>query len=283
MERLDRQALAHENMTYFKSRWNENIVVDFVNDTKMYPKMSREDMSYDSSIKSSDDNSSIIEVVNGDSINVALEYNKLYENSCLKSNIAVLNMASDIYPGGGFLKGSIAQEEALCYRSALYMSLADPYNMSKKRKWKYPIPIFGAIHSPNIPIIRDSHGNFLEDDKQHSLNFISVSALRNPRLLNDGNHLTSNDVEITKEKIRTILRVGYLHGHKILILGAFGCGCYRNPSNHVAYLFRCVLDEHEFTCLFTRIVFAILDISNTYNYHVFKKYLIERANFDFDS
>lgn len=277
MERLDRQELAYENMTYFKSRWNENCTVDFINNTKMYSCLSYMDMQY--SPRNTYNKEYIIEVVNGDSINVALEYNKLYENSSLKSNIIILNMANETYPGGGFLSGCIAQEESLCYKSALYLSLSDYMDISKNRNWKYPIPKLGAIYSPNVPIIRDKYGNFISDEKQPSLNFVSVSAIQNPILINDENQLTNSDAELTKEKIRTILRVSYLHGHRIIILGAFGCGVYRNPNAHMAYLFRCVFDEEEFISLSIRIVFAILDISDTYNYYVFKKYLIDREKF----
>ena len=44
-----------------------------------------------------------------------------------KPNVAVLNMASAIRPGGGFLEGANSQEEYLCARSTLYPSLWDSY------------------------------------------------------------------------------------------------------------------------------------------------------------
>jgi hypothetical protein len=43
------------------------------------------------------------------------------------------------------------------------------------------------------------------------------------------------------------------------VLGAFGCGAFRNPTPSVAGLFRDILQEPEFASAFDEIVFAILD------------------------
>ena len=61
--------------------------------------------------------------------------------------VAVLNLASERSPGGGWQNGALAQEECLCYRSSLYLSL--------DRKL-YPIPALSAIYSPNVVIIREA-------------------------------------------------------------------------------------------------------------------------------
>jgi hypothetical protein len=45
----------------------------------------------------------------------------------IRPNVAVLNMASPIRPGGGFLDGANSQEEFLCARTTLFPSLWDSF------------------------------------------------------------------------------------------------------------------------------------------------------------
>ncbi len=51
--------------------------------------------------------------------------------------------------------------------------------------------------------------------------------------------------------------MGVEHGKDALVLGAFGCGAYKLPSDAVAALFRQVMDEPEFADKFRLLVFAI--------------------------
>ena len=51
------------------------------------------------------------------------------------------------------------------------------------------------------------------------------------------------------------------------MLSAFGCGAFRNPPQHMAELFRETLGEEEFSGVFRRIVFAILDDHNAQGRH----------------
>ena len=64
-----------------------------------------------------------------------------------------------------------------------------------------------------------------------------------------------------KNKLRTIFRMGVVHGKDCLVLGAFGCGAYRLPVAEVARLFRQVMEEAEFANKFRLLVFAILESS----------------------
>lgn len=67
--------------------------------------------------------------------------------------------------------------------------------------------------------------------------------------------------------MRTIFRIALANNNDSLVLGAMGCGAFRNPPAHVARIFHEVMDEAEFKNRFKKIVFAILDDHNTGHKH----------------
>jgi uncharacterized protein (TIGR02452 family) len=171
--------------------------------------------------------------------------------------VAVLNLASERSAGGGWQKGALAQEEALCYRSSLYLSLHKSY---------YPLPSLSAIYTPSVLIIRDamSRGHSLYTERPADLpvtTVISVAALRYPALTDDRmKYKNEGQRAETKRKIRLILRVAALGGHTKLILGALGCGVFGNPPKEVADCFLEILREKEFQGgWWEDVVFAIMD------------------------
>ncbi len=206
-------------------------------------------------------------------------------------NPAVLNMASLYHPGGGVLQGSGAQEEELCRRSTLaislyqfslpggrYGDLADMVGV-KRRAERYPMDnTYGGIYSPGITFFRGTQEEgyvLLEETFQAAV--ISVASLNyNPKhghnALDNGN-IPESDKPVLKEKIRTILRIGALKGHYSLVLGALGCGAFCTPPAQMARLFHEVLDEPEFDGRFRKIIFAIIDSPSSNNFKPFKKEL----------
>jgi hypothetical protein len=138
--------------------------------------------------------------------------------------VAVLNLASELSPGGGWKRGALAQEECLCYRSSLHLSLHDAY---------YPLPSLYAIHSPNVVLVRDSmatrHALLASNPEDlPAVSVISVAALRQPELTHDEKTFKSPGARTaTKRKIRIALRVAAMKGHTKLVLGALGCGVFR--------------------------------------------------------
>ncbi len=224
-----------------------------------------------------------IEVINRDCI---LATRDLVEQGY---NPAVLNMASLYHPGGGVLTGSSAQEEDLCRRSNLaislyqfslpggrYGDLADMVRV-KRRAERYPMDnTYGGIYSPDITFFRANidEGYALLDEPFRAA-VISVASLNyNPKhghsQLDNGN-IPEADKPILKEKIRTILRIGVLKNHDSLVLGALGCGAFCTPPAQMARLFHQVLDEKEFEGYFKKIVFAIIDSASSNNFKPFLK------------
>ena len=184
-------------------------------------------------------------------------------------NPAMLNLA-DLYTPGGLVEyGSGAQEENLCRRSNLILSL---YQFSHARIHQYPnlglvrredqYPMDernGGIYSGTVSFFRgpESTGSQLEETP-YNIPVISVAALSGPRIGKDG-MMYPEETEITLEKMRTIFRIGMANFHDSLVLSAMGCGAFANPPAHIAKLFHQVIEEDEFKNRFKLIDFAILD------------------------
>ena len=200
----------------------------------------------------------------------------LYAGSQLKEqgfNPAVLNMASRRNPGGGVVTGAGAQEETLFRRTNLFRSLyqfapyAEHYGI-KPSRYQYPLDRnYGGVYTPNAIYFRESEQKgYAMLDNPVSLSFITVAGMNRPDLTADG-MIADHHVEPIKNKIRTIFRIGLLHGHDSLVLGALGCGAFRNPPCHVARLFHEIMEEREVRNQYRKIVFAILDDHNAHQSH----------------
>ena len=181
---------------------------------------------------------------------------------------AVLNMASRQNPGGGVQTGAGAQEENLFRRSNLFQSLyqfapfADKYGL-RKSKYQYPLDRnFGGIYTPDATVFRGTEQDgYPLLDAPYRMSFIAVAGINRPAL-ESPERILSELVEPVKNKIRTIFRIGLLHGHDSLVLGALGCGAFRNPPAHIARLFHEVIEEKEFKNKYRLLLFAILDDHN---------------------
>ena len=181
---------------------------------------------------------------------------------------AVLNLASRQNPGGGVQTGAGAQEENLFRRTNLFQSLfqfvpyAEKFGVRKSR-FQYPLDRnYGGIYTPDATVFRGTEQDgypLLETPYQMS--FIAVAGINRPALASP-ERITPELVEPVKNKMRTIFRIGLLHHHDSLVLGALGCGAFRNPPAHIARLFHEVMEEEEFKNKYKLLVFAILDDHN---------------------
>lgn len=182
----------------------------------------------------------------------------------------ILNMANAFNAGGGVTRGSMAQEEEI-FRCTnihetlfpLHEKLAKEHGFDIKDKNGYPITKYGAIYSPSVVIFRKGkkYGYELMEEPI-KMAFISAAAFKNPTLV-DEDTLASYLVPQMMEKIRAILRVALENGHDAFVLGAWGCGAFKNPPKHIAKLFHEVLEEEEFKNKFKNITFAIIEDYNS--------------------
>jgi len=170
----------------------------------------------------------------------------------------VLNFANGATPGGGFLTGSRAQEESLCFASTLYSSIkGDPMYALHRRR---------ADHSSSAHLIL-STATAIRDEEQRfipapwEMTVLTCAApvcdTRTPR----APHLVTpaQGALLMRERVERVLDVAAAAGCTHLVLGAWGCGAFRNDPVEVARLFEEALEARAGA--FEEVVFAISDWS----------------------
>ena len=180
-------------------------------------------------------------------------------------NPIVLNMASGKRPGGGVLNGSSAQEESLFRRTNLFQSMyqfcdyGSTYGVPKRIE-SYPMyKNTNGIYTPKATVFRsDKSLGYALLDEPFLLSFVSVPAINRPTLTEDG-LLNLEDIQTTISKMKTIFNIAIANNHDAIVLGAWGCGAFKNPPHHIAKLFNMVLHHNEFNGKFRKVVFAIIE------------------------
>ncbi|PAF31653.1 TIGR02452 family protein [Paenibacillus sp. 7516] len=177
-----------------------------------------------------------------------------------RTDVVCLNFASAKNPGGGFLGGSQAQEESLARATGLYPCISQMNEMyDHNRKLRTCLYSDYMIYSPGVPVIRDDEDRLLA--QYYTTSFITAPAV-NAGVVKERGQADDQQIELVmKERIRYILDVAAMNGHRNLVLGAYGCGVFRNDPVDVARYFHDVLVQENFRQSFEQIVFAVLDRS----------------------
>ena len=202
--------------------------------------------------------------------------------------VCVLNFASATNPGGGVIKGSSAQEEAICRCSTLYP------NLKEQRMWNQfyaphrrahdPLHNDDCIYTPGVVVFKSDtdYPQLMPEEKWYSVNVLTCAA---PNLrerpsngMNSGDgddavHISREELQTLHEKrMRRVLEIAWAKENEVVILGAFGCGAFRNPPAVVAQAMKTVVQEYRKK--FETIEFAVY-CSTQYdtNYRVFQQIL----------
>jgi len=179
-----------------------------------------------------------------------------------RRDVAALNFASARRPGGGFLGGARAQEEDLCRASALYPCLlTQPAYYDANREERSALYTDHIIYSPEVPFIRDESRRLLETP--FSAAFITAPAPNMGALMQRAPQSLPEIVPTFERRIRYVLSVAADRGHRTLVLGAWGCGAFRNLPTEVAPILRDAVRDPRFAGAFDRVVFAIYDTCKT--------------------
>ncbi len=202
--------------------------------------------------------------------------------------VCVLNFASAGNPGGGVENGANAQEEALCRCSTLY------FNLIEQKMWegfykphraeRNPLHNDDIIYTPDVCVFKSDTASpkLLPETDWYSVNVITCAA---PNLREmPGNRFNSGDgtqqvkisdtdlLKLQEKRLRKIMSMAAVNGNDVVILGAFGCGVFRNPPRIVAQAAKNVL--REFEGHFKTIEFAVYcSPTDDSNYMAFRKVL----------
>lgn len=204
-------------------------------------------------------------------------------------HVGVLNFASATNPGGGVLKGSSAQEEALCRCSNLYQCLEQPKFMdafyTPHRTTGNALHNDDIIFTPSVAVIKNDAGQNL-----YRPSYVDVITCAAPNLretpTNAYNHENGEGVKIGimdlfklhRKRANAILFTAMNAGIEHFITGAFGCGAFRNDPETVAMAWGDAVKAYR-KC-FKTIEFAVFCKGDTKNYDIFKHVLgpLEKDN-----
>lgn len=208
---------------------------------------------------------------NTDSFSMASEHHRNGEKKIL-----VLNFANPFNPGGGVRRGARAQEEDLCRKSSLLLSLE---SKEARKYYIYNLSLQSYLSSdailitPDVEIIKNAEGNLLDETF-----VVSVMTCAAPIVTPNLEGLTKDQyAELFYHRICGMLVCAAHLGYRTLVLGAFGCGAFGNDAELISDLFCKAIREFDLGgCyakdVFHRIDFAVLDRTETqYNFRAFQK------------
>ncbi|MEJ2854047.1 MULTISPECIES: TIGR02452 family protein [unclassified Saccharothrix] len=173
----------------------------------------------------------------------------------LGGDLACLVFASARNPGGGFLNGAQAQEESVARGSALYPCLLAAGDFYAHHRAHDDLSYSDrVIHSPAVPVFRDDKGTLLPE--AYPVSFLTAAAPNRTAILRNQPERAADIPAILRRRAARVLRVAAAHGHRRLLLGAWGCGVFGNEPATVAEAFAVALRDNPF---FEHVVFAVFD------------------------
>lgn len=206
-----------------------------------------------------------VTVINSDTVSTLLLYRKLFPTD----RICILNMASYKRPGGGVSNGAQAQEECLFRCSNLTDVISSEF---------YPIQEGEFIYSTDVTFIKDAN---YADITPVLTDVITMPAINlNKQGYYDPikkEHVNVVDEppkgyeKYTKAKIKAIFNTALHYEVDCLILGAWGCGVFKNKPEDISRMFKEVILEYGFQDKLKSIIFPVINDRNSRgdNYQIF--------------
>lgn len=152
------------------------------------------------------------------------------------------------------------------------------------RRARDPLHNDDCIYTPGVVVFKSDvdYPQLLPEEKWYPVNVLTCAApnLRerpsNEMNAGDGDaavHISREDLQALHEKrMRRVLEIAWRKGNEVVILGAFGCGAFRNPPAVVAQAMKTVVQEYRMN--FEIIEFAVYcGAQCDTNYRVFQQIL----------
>ncbi len=179
--------------------------------------------------------------------------------------VGVLNFASARNPGGGFLNGALAQEESLARSSALYKSLIQcPQYYDFHRSHRSLLYSNRTIYSPGCPVFKRDDGTLIEEP--YAIDFITSPAPNAGAIARNQPQDLEKISEVLYDRASKILSLAVFQGCEALVLGAWGCGVFKNDPSIVSKIFANLLfSDRLFKGRFQQILFSVLDSTKKEN------------------
>lgn len=185
-------------------------------------------------------------------------------------NAFVMNFANAHKAGGGFRLGANTQEEALCRCSTLYSSITSE---AAGEMYRYNNTHLSStesdymLYSPDVCVFRSCKCELLEKPFMASVITVPAPNRRGAAIFASNKKIA----EVMTRRIRIMLAIAAKHGHRSIILGAWGCGAFGNSSEDVAGYFRKVLIDEKYGQLFDNVCFAIYSSGSDKKYNIFSE------------
>lgn len=170
------------------------------------------------------------------------------------SNLVLLNFASARNPGGGFLRGARAQEEDLARASALYPCLLTQRDYyAANRAADSLLYTDHVIYSPAVPFFRATQGLIAPFEAS----VVTSPAPNAGEVLRRDAAATDAIDRVFRRRAGHVLAICAERGHSHVLLGAWGCGAFRNDPVLAADAFATWLESPRFRGVFESVVFAV--------------------------
>lgn len=164
---------------------------------------------------------------------------------------AVLNMANPVLPGGAYVEGAAAQEENMFRRTDCHFSIDRRMMLDGPERYRPGMrrlleAVDGAVYldverprvcirGPEDPAASDLGYRWLADDEIFPFYELRAAALD----MSGGGFFRERETRRrVAAQLDSLIEAGVRHA----VLGAFGCGAFRNPAARVARAYRSELE-----------------------------------------